>query len=102
MVLGKKYRINKNFFGLLSLHFNSVIKRQKNNGPDKFYTKPFISEFCVSSFVSNVVIQKQDLIVEPSAGNGSFIEPLKKLSCNKIFIDIAPENKAVIQSDFLT
>jgi hypothetical protein len=39
--------------------------------------------------------------VEPSAGNGSFIKTLKKIKCNKIFLDIAPENKQIKQANFL-
>jgi hypothetical protein len=68
---------------------------------DKFYTKTLVAELCVSTFISSVQIQEQDLIVEPSAGNGSFIQPLKKVNCNKIFMDIAPENNRIALVDFL-
>jgi len=48
-----------------------------------------------------IKIKEQDLIVEPSAGDGSFIKVLKKINCNKIFLDIAPENKQIKQANFL-
>jgi hypothetical protein len=41
------------------------------------------------------------LIIEPSAGNGSFIKPLKEIKCNKIFIDIAPESDQIDLANFL-
>ena len=93
--------------------FNSKIPKHKNNQtidkitqryykPDKFYTKPDVAELCVSTFTKHVNIKKQDVIVEPSAGNGSFLKPLRKLNCDKVFIDIDPECEQITQADFLT
>ena len=42
------------------------------------------------------------MIVEPSAGNGSFIKPLKRIKCSKVFIDIAPESNLVTKADFFS
>jgi hypothetical protein len=105
MFLLKKYRINKKFFTFLDSISRKTVesnfKKPHANNLDKFYTKTSVAELCVSTFISNVQLQKQDLIIEPSAGNGSFINPLKKIDCDKIFMDIAPENNQVILSDFL-
>jgi 16S rRNA A1518/A1519 N6-dimethyltransferase RsmA/KsgA/DIM1 with predicted DNA glycosylase/AP lyase activity len=46
-------------------------------------------------------ISKDDLIIEPSAGNGSFIENIKKITKNYKFYDLEPENKEIIKQDFL-
>ena len=46
---------------------------------DKFYTSPDIADFCFSKVVENVKISDHDLCIEPSAGNGSFIRPIKKM-----------------------
>ena len=46
-------------------------------------------------------ISKDDLIIEPSAGNGSFIENIKKITENYKFYDLEPENKEIIKQDFL-
>jgi len=105
LVFGKKYRIAKKFFIFLDSNFKklnkSVIGSQLNINLDKFYTKPSIAELCVSVFIANTTIREQDLIVEPSAGNGSFIQPLKEIKCEKIFIDIAPENSKISSLNFL-
>ena len=66
---------------------------QKNN-LDKFYTKPEIAQFCLN----HLDITKYDNIIEPSAGNGSF---LKLLPANAIGYDIAPEGEKIIKADFL-
>ena len=42
-----------------------------------------------------------DTIIEPSAGNGSFIRNIKKLAKNTVFIDIEPENSQITKADFL-
>ena len=58
-------------------------------GTDKFYTKKSIVEFCGDVIRKTITIDKtQDLVIEPSAGNGSFIDLLKDLSDNYIFYDI--------------
>lgn len=103
-----KLRVNKRFFEFVVLNSKQRDAEKTQNTKtlilpslDKFYTKPEVSESCVDTFISNVKIRKQDLIVEPSAGGGSFIKTLKKLNCNKIFLDIAPENKQIRQANFL-
>jgi hypothetical protein len=97
----KKIRVNKHFYDFLVLRVVEKPKRAKSTALDKFYTKPEIAEYCVGVFSSNVEIKTQDLIVEPSAGSGSFIKMTEKFNCNKIFLDIAPENKQIKQANFL-
>jgi hypothetical protein len=51
-------------------------------------------------------IKKTDIIIEPSAGNGAFIEDLNKLSDKCLFMDIKPENSTsvkdiIIEYDYL-
>lgn len=45
----------------------------ERNVIDKYYTKPDIVNLCRSHVKKYISIGKLDLIVEPSAGNGSFI-----------------------------
>lgn len=62
---------------------------------DKFYTKPEIAQMCVDislPFIGGRVV------VEPSAGNGSFFDILPKGSLG---YDIAPECKGVEIKDYL-
>jgi predicted RNA methylase len=49
----------------------------------------------------NIKINQKDLIIEPSAGNGSFILPIKSLSRNVMFFDIKPNDSRIKKIDFL-
>jgi hypothetical protein len=78
---------------------NSGLKR---NTIDKFYTKPDIVQLCITHIKEHLNINKNDLIIEPSAGNGSFISGIKTLSNKYSFYDIKPENNDQIQKqDYL-
>jgi len=66
---------------------------------DKFYTKSKIAELCISK----INIEEYDLIIEPSAGNGAFLNILidnKKESTDVIGIDISPENENILKKDW--
>lgn len=68
---------------------------------DKFYTNKDIVGVCYDAIKTHLDIDKKELIIEPSAGNGAFINIIKKLSNNYIFYDIKPENEEIIKKDFL-
>ena len=69
---------------------------------DKFYTRYFIVEQCMHIIKNTVDIDfNDDLIIEPSAGNGAFIESIIQLCSNRVFYDIAPEHEYIQQQDFL-
>lgn len=80
---------------------SSQCKGLKRNTIDKFYTKASVVDQCIKKFKIYVNIEKNDIIIEPSAGNGAFIEKIKTLSNNYKFYDIAPENKEIIKLNFL-
>ena len=67
---------------------------------DKFYTIPSIVDKCISSLTKLYNWDEWDMVIEPSAGNGSFL--LKIPSKEKIGIDILPEHKDIIKQDFFT
>ena len=55
------------------------IKQHKGltrNTIDKFYTKDEIVELCINYINANIIINSDDLIIEPSAANGSFISSI--------------------------
>jgi len=60
-----------------------------------------VVELCINAIKSYISISRNDLIIEPSAGNGSFIHDIKTLSNNCIFYDLEPENGEIIKQDFL-
>jgi hypothetical protein len=70
----------------------------RQEGLDKFYTIPIYSKKCIDKVIELYNIKNWDLIVEPSAGNGSFLNQIP--SDNKIGIDICPENENIIKQDF--
>jgi predicted RNA methylase len=81
---------------------NEIIKGLKRNTIDKFYTKVSIVNLCINYIKQYLKINKKDdLIIEPSAGNGAFISTIKTLSDNYKFYDIKPENSEIIKQDFL-
>ena len=73
----------------------------KRNTIDKYYTKKNVVEYCLELFKKHVIINNNDIVIEPSAGNGSFINNIKALSKNYIFYDIEPENDEINKQDFL-
>lgn len=75
------------------------VKKIRNDGLDKFYTIPSYSKICINNVFKLYDINSFDLIIEPSAGNGSFLNQIE--SINKIGIDILPENNNIIKQDFL-
>ena len=77
------------------------IKGLKRNTIDKYYTKDIAVELCLNLVKEHIPINSNDLIIEPSAGNGSFIKGIKLLSNNFIFYDLAPENEEIIKQDYL-
>ena len=62
---------------------------------EKFYTKPKIAEECCK----HINFNEFDLVIEPSAGDGSFIPFLPKEK--SAFYDIEPENDLIKKQDFL-
>lgn len=76
-------------------------KGMKRNTIDKYYTKPIIAEECVELFKQYINILKNDLIIEPSAGNGAFIKPIKSIFNNYRFYDLEPEHNEIVKEDFL-
>jgi hypothetical protein len=77
-------------------------KGLKRNIIDKFYTKSDVASSCITLIKQHVTMNETDLIVEPSAGNGAFIDGIKLLSKHHLFYDLKPENADIIKQDYLT
>lgn len=73
----------------------------KRNTIDKYYTKDSVVNECVKQIKQHIDISSNDLIIEPSAGNGAFIGQIKTLSNNWLFYDLEPENPQIAKQDFL-
>jgi hypothetical protein len=68
---------------------------------DKFYTKKEIAQYIIDLFKQHIAPNNNDLIIEPSAGNGAFIDAIKSLTCNYEFYDLKPEHEEIIKQDYL-
>jgi len=68
---------------------------------DKFYTTDENILICYDAIKKHIKINKTDLIIEPSAGDGAFIPTIKKLTNIYKFYDIYPEHPDIIKQDFL-
>lgn len=70
---------------------------------DKFYTKKEIVRLCCEKIKETLFISyDNDMIIEPSCGNGAFIDEIKNLVKTYSFFDLAPEHDEIQQLDFLT
>jgi len=76
-------------------------KGLKRDVIDKFYTKKKIVDYIIELFKEYVAPNNDDLIIEPSAGNGAFIDAIKSLKCNYEFYDLEPEHEEIIKQDYL-
>ena len=74
----------------------------KRDTIDKYYTKQSVVELCIDYVKQYINIDsKNDLIIEPSAGNGAFILGIKSLSSKFLFFDLKPENIEILEQDYL-
>lgn len=76
-------------------------KGLKRNIIDKFYTKNNVATSCITLIKQHVTINETDLILEPSAGNGAFMDGIKLMSKHHLFYDLEPENPDIIKQDYL-
>jgi hypothetical protein len=72
----------------------------RKQGLDKFYTHLPIARECLDIVGNHFSWEDWDLVVEPSAGAGSFLNQIPTI--RKIGIDISPDSNDIIQMDFLT
>jgi predicted RNA methylase len=79
-------------------NIKSTTAQIREAGLDKFYTIPAIAEKCLNTIGEKYDWDKWDLVVEPSAGNGSFLSKIP--TDKKIGIDISPEHSDIIKQDF--
>ena len=82
----------------MDIEITKETHKVRKEGLDKFYTLPECSKKCIDKTCELYDIARWDLIVEPSAGNGSFFNQIQ--GDKKIGIDILPEDENIIKQDF--
>lgn len=65
---------------------------------DQFYTKPEVARKCFDTLKNNVDITSFDVILEPSAGKGSFFDLLPQ--SQRLGLDIDPKKDEIEKMDF--
>lgn len=76
-------------------------KGLKRDTKDKYYTCNKVVNDCIKTIENNIKISKNDLCIEPSAGNGAFIEMIKQKFENYKFYDLEPEHEEIVKQDYL-
>lgn len=74
----------------------------QRNTVDKFYTCESVVKDCMEHVHSHIDISRDDLCIEPSAGNGAFMNSIRETFTEHLFFDIEPEHQEVVQQDYLT
>ena len=84
-----------------------MTKIDNNKRLDQFYTNPSISKYCVNELfkkIHTLVDMNSAIFLEPSAGEGAFIDALTYngvSESNIICTDIEPKRKDIVECDFL-
>ena len=68
---------------------------------DKFYTKQEVSSTCIKLFLKTIQISENDIILEPSAGTGSFSDYFYNKSFTIDAYDIDPQQEYIQKCNFL-
>jgi hypothetical protein len=61
----------------MNIEITKETHKVRKEGLDKFYTLPECSKKCIDKTCELYYIARWDLIVEPSAGNGSFFNQIQ-------------------------
>ena len=76
----------------------TVCATVREAGLDQFYTIPTVAETCIKYVGDRYPWSDWGLVVEPSAGNGSFL--LQIPTQKRIGMDISPQHPDIIRQDF--
>ena len=74
---------------------------KNRNTVDKFYTRPEIVDLCLLYWNTTVKPKHDELIIEPSAGNGAFSNKIKDTHISFQAFDIDPKSNEITKIDFL-
>jgi len=80
---------------------NMVKTGIKRDTIDQFYTNKDISINCIELLLNTLKINKDNIILEPSAGNGSFSDYFFRNGYNIFAYDIDPKKDYIVKQNFL-
>jgi hypothetical protein len=67
---------------------------------DQYYTNPILAKECINRFLETIRPNKEDILIEPSAGDGSFSDFLND-DWKLYSYDIEPKKEYIKEMDFL-
>lgn len=85
----------------MEIRSNQDTGKFRTNTKDQFYTNVDVAKACIQQIVDHVPRANEYIWVEPSAGNGSFLNNIPD-NIDKIGLDIEPRGNGIIEQDFLT
>lgn len=100
-------KMNEDVVIKINVYIENIEPKTQSKGlnrdtTDKYYTNNSIVDLCYNSIKKHTNINiDDDIVIEPSAGNGAFIDKIKLLCNNYKFYDILPDNNQIIKQDFL-
>ena len=74
----------------------------KRDTTDKYYTSNEAVALCMSHIQTHIQISPDDICIEPSAGDGSFINAIKSAFAHHRFYDLEPAHSEVEMQDYLS
>ena len=74
---------------------------KKRDSKDQFYTNPGVSSYCLDVFRDTIDIDHDDILLEPSAGDGSFSDILIEQCYNVDAYDIEPKKEYIKKQNYL-
>lgn len=80
---------------------SKILRKDIKQLTEQYYTKEVIVNKICNTLNEKLNISETDMIIEPSAGNGAFINKIKSLSENYMFFDINPQHDEILNQDFL-
>lgn len=80
---------------------SKILRKDIKQLTEQYYTKEAIVNKICDTLNEKLNISETDMIIEPSAGNGAFINKIKSLSENYLFFDINPQHDEIQKQDFL-
>ena len=78
---------------------NKLVRQEIANNLDQFYTNPVYAQKFFETIKTVLDIDAADILLEPSAGSGSFLNLMDEHK--RIGIDIDPKYNEIVRCDFL-
>lgn len=73
-------------------------KNSKSKKLDQFYTNPTVAKYCYEKLKSMINLEQYSIVLEPSAGDGSFFNLFPKK--RRLGLDLDPKGSEIVEMNF--